>query len=170
MDFREIVAMALVEYMSELRRALDGLTSDERRFQPSPEAHHIDFAVWHMARVEDRWVQGFAQGADTVWERQRWFQKLGLPEKGSGFGYTAEQVNNLPRFDIDEMMAYYDVVREATLQYLKSVSAKDLETCPQPDQRPGYSIGRMFSHVIVEESQHVGQAAYLRGLLRGLNK
>ena len=45
MDFREIVAMALVEYMSELRRALDGLTSDERRFQPSPEAHHIDFAV-----------------------------------------------------------------------------------------------------------------------------
>ena len=91
-------------------------------------------------------------------------------ENGDRFGYTAEQVTNLPRFDIDEMIAYYDVVREDTLQYLKSISAKDLETCPQPDQRPGYSIGKMFSHVIVEESQHVGQVAYLRGLQRGLNK
>ena len=43
--------MALDEYLTELRRALDGLTPEERRFQPSPDSHHIDFAVWHMARV-----------------------------------------------------------------------------------------------------------------------
>lgn len=39
---------------------------------------------------------------------------------------------------------------------------------PDPERRPGYTVGRMFSHLIVEESQHLGQVAYLRGLLRGL--
>ena len=67
-------------------------------------------------------------------------------------------------------MSYYDSVRATTLAYLDSISEDDLETCPHPDSRPGYTVGKMFSHVIVEESQHTGQVAYLRGIQRGLNK
>ena len=170
MDFNEIIRLSLEDYMGDLRKALEGLTSDERRYQPSPEAHHIDFAVWHMARVEDDWLQSFAQRTDTVWKREGWQEKLGLPERDSGFGYTAEQVANFPRFDFDELMAYYDSVRRETLRYLEGLTADDLDTCPHPERRPDYTIGKMFSHVIVEESQHVGQVAYLRGLQRGLDK
>ena len=170
MDFKDIIRMALDEYMSELRRALDGLTPVERRFQPSPEAHHIDFAVWHMARVEDDWVQRFAQRTDAVWNRDGWPDRLGLPAKGSGHGYTADQVADLPSFDIDELMTYYDAVRKATLQYLDGLGQTDLDATPHPERRPDYTVGKMFSHVIVEESQHVGQVAYLRGLQRGLDK
>ncbi len=50
MDFKEIVRMGLDEYLDGLHKALDGLTSKERRFQPSADANHIDFVVWHMAR------------------------------------------------------------------------------------------------------------------------
>ena len=169
MDFRELIRMGLDEYMEELRNALDGLTPEERRFQPTPEAHHTDFAVWHMARVEDGWINRFAQRTDQIWQREGWHRKLGLPEQDSGFGYTAEQVANLPRFDLDDLMVYYDSVREETLRYLEGLSAEDLDTCPNPERRPGYTIGKMFSHVIVEEAQHVGQVAYLRGLQRGIN-
>ena len=170
MDFKEIIKMGLEEYMDELRKALDGLTPDERRYQPSPEAHHIDFAVWHMARVEDGWVQQFAQRTDSVWEREGWARRLGLPEKGSGYGYTGEQVAGLPSFDIDELMQYYDVVRRESLRYLDGLTPDDLDSRPDSERRPEYTVGNMFSHVIVEESQHVGQVAYLRGLQRGLNK
>ena len=170
MDFKEIIRMALDEYLEELRKAVDGLTPEERRFQPSPEAHHIDFTVWHMARVEDDWVQRFAQRTDTVWKRDGWPDKLGLPERDSGFGYTAEQVAGLPRFDLDGLMDYYDSVRRETLRFLDGLTAEDLDNCPHPERRPGYTVGKMFSHVIVEEAQHVGQVAYLRGLQRGLNK
>ena len=170
MDFQQIIAMALEEYLDELRKAVEGLTPEERRFQPSPEAHHIDFAVWHMARVEDDWVQRFAQQTDPVWNREGWDQKMGLPAKSSGFGFTVEQVAQLPQFDFDELMSYYDAVRRETLRYLDGLTAEDLETCPHPERRPGYTIGKMFSHVIVEEAQHVGQVAYLRGIQRGLNK
>ena len=170
MDFKVIVRMALDEYLDDLRGALDGLAPEERRFQPSPEANHIDFAVWHMARVEDRWVQDFARRSDTVWQRDGWYQRLGLPESGSGFGYTADQVTNLPRFDFDELMVYYGAVREATVSYLDSLTEEDLDVFPDPEHRPGYTIGKMWSHLIVEESQHTGHVAYIRGLQRGLGQ
>ena len=170
MDFKAIIRMGLDEYFEALRKALEGLTAEERRFQPSPEAHHIDFAVWHMARVEDNWVQRFARRTDTVWERDGLAEKLGLPESDGGSGYTAEQVTNLPRFDIDAVMAYYDSVRAETNRYIEGLTPEDLDVRPDPERRPGYTIGKMFSHVIVEESQHTGQVAYLRGLQRGLNK
>jgi len=47
-------------------------------------------------------------------------------------------------------------------------TAADFEQCSNPARRPGYTIGRMFSHLLVEGSQHLGQVAYLRGLQRGL--
>lgn len=170
MDFKTIIRMALDECFDDLRKALDGLTPAERRFQPHSEANHIDFLVWHMARVEDSWIHPFAQRTPRIWQRDSWYQKLGLPEEDSGFGYTAEQVITLPHFSFADLIAYYEVVRQETLQYLDGLTASDLDRRPDPERRPGYTIGTMFSHLIVEESQHTGQVAYLRGLQRGLSQ
>ena len=170
MDFKDIVRLALEEYLGDLRKALDGLTAEERRFQPTPESHHIDFAVWHMARVEDDWIQRFARGAGTVWQSEGWDARCGLPSRESGVRYTAEQVAALPEFDVAEMMAYYDSVRRSTLAYLDTLSESDLETCPQPERRPGYTVAKMLAHVVVEEAQHTGQVAYIRGMQRGLGQ
>lgn len=170
MDFKDIVRMALEQYLGDLRKALDGLTPQERRYQPTPESHHIDFAVWHMARVEDNWVQRFARRTDTVWQSDGWDTRFGIPARDGGFGYTAEQVAALPDFDLDQMMAYFDSVRGASLTYLDGLTEADLESCPHPERRPGYTVAKMLAHVIVEESQHTGQVAYLRGMQRGLNE
>ena len=170
MDFKEIIQIALDEYKEDLLSALDGLTAEERRFQPTPESNHIDFTVWHMARVEDDWIQRFAQGADTIWQREDWYTKLGLPERDSGFGYNAEQIKSLPQYDFDTLLAYYGAVGKVTSEYVKGLTPEDLDHVPRPDRRPGYTIGKMFSHVIIEEAQHVGHVAYLRGMQRGLDK
>src|SRR5262249_23947339 len=126
------------------------------------------FLVWHMARDEDGEIQAFAQGTSPIWQREAWYQRLKLPLEADGFGYTVEQVATLPRFDIADCLAYYEAVRRATLQYLDALAPADLWRCPEPTRRPGYTIGRMLSHLIVECSQHLGQVAYLRGLQRGL--
>ena len=167
MDFKQIIRMGLEEYYEDLLKALDGLTPEERRFQPDPGSHHIDFAVWHMARVEDGWIQRFARSTEQVWTRDGWSDKLGIPAADSGYGYSADQVASLPRFVLDDMMEYYESARKETFEFLEGLSASDLDRHPEPER---YSIGQMFSHIIVEEAQHTGQVAYLRGLQRGINQ
>jgi hypothetical protein len=38
--------------------------------------------VWHMARDEDGEVHVFAQHTRPIWQRDAWYQKLGLPGRG----------------------------------------------------------------------------------------
>ena len=176
MKFQEMVRMGLEEYYDELKRAVDSLTYAERRFMPGPNSHHVDFAVWHIARVEDAWINRFAkQATDQVWSRGNWAERLNLPVREipgfgpeSGWGWDGDQVKAMPASEMDDLWAYLDAVRADTLQYLDSITEDDLDRCPDAKQAE-YSIGRMWSHLLVEESQHVGQVAYLRGLQRGLN-
>ncbi len=74
----------------------------------------------------------------------------------------------MPASEMSDLWAYLNAVRADTLLYLDSITEDDLDRCPDAKQTT-YSIGRMWSHLLVEESQHVGQASYLRGLQRGLN-
>ena len=168
MDFKDLIRFGFDKYLDYLKKALSGLTPQERRFQPTPESNHIDFTVWHMARVEDDWIQRFAQRARTVWQRDNWHGELGLPEKESGFQYTAQQVSEMPAFSMDRMLDYYGAVRVETYKYLDSISEDDLGAEPHP-RRPGFTVGEMFSHLMIEEAQHVGQVAYIRGIQRGLD-
>ena len=169
MDFKDLIRLGYDEYLGDLKRALDGLTEEERRFQVTPESNHIDFIVWHMARVEDDFVQRFAQQRQTVWQRDDWHSRLGLPERESGFRYSAEQVANLPKFDMAEMLAYYDAVRVETYALLDSLSEEDLARRPHP-RRPEYSLANMWSHLMAEECQHVGHVAFIRGVQRGIEE
>ena len=168
MDLTTFIEQTLDECKRRLYRTLQGLTAAELMWRPGPESNSIGFMVWHVARVEERWLHRFAQDTAEVWQRDGWYQKLGLPAAEHGFGYTTEQIAHLPQFDIEDCMAYHEVVRLATLRYLDGLTHADLARCPDPERRPGYTIGRMLSHLIVEESQHLGQVVYLRGLQRGL--
>ena len=168
MNFKDLIRFGFDEYLDYLKKALSGLTSEERRFQPTPESNHIDFTVWHMARVEDDWLQRFAQRTTTVWQRDKWHDEVGLPEKESGFGYTAQQVAEMPEFSMNRILDYYEAVRIETYKYLDSITESDLGTEPHP-RRPGFTVAEMFSHLMIEEAQHVGQVAYIRGMQRGLD-
>ena len=111
MRFHDIIRMGLQEYYDELRQAVDGLTYEERRFMPGPDSHHIDFTVWHIARVEDAWINRFAkQAEDQVWDRGDWAIRLNLPVSvirgfgpESGWGWSGEQVRNMPEFEPDDL-------------------------------------------------------------------
>ncbi len=168
MESKQIIRMALEEYYEELTFALDGLTSEERRFQPGAESHHIDFAVWHMARVEDSWIQPFARDVEQVWTSEGWSDKLGIPPGDGGYGYSADKVRNLPRFELSDAIDYYERVRTETFAYLDSLTDDDFDQAPGRGNWPEFTIGLMFSHLIVEQAQHTGQVAYLRGIQRGL--
>ncbi len=172
MDFRDVTKSALTEYRQHLDRALDGLTSIELRWQPTPTSNHILWTVWHIARVEDRWIMTYVADEEEVWIKDRWCERLRLPSDGNGSGYSAEEVAAFPDIQVSELLSYHDAVRKDTFRIIDGLTESDLEkTYPEkrkgnPDAAP--SVSWVLGHVAVEEAQHVGQIAYVRGMLRGL--
>ena len=179
MDLKDFIEQTLESCRRRLRRALRDLTPEELAWSPVPESNHIGFVVWHVARVEDRWVQSFARDQAEIWVRDGWSQRLGLPEGDTGLAYRAEQVLGMPPVTSGDLLAYLDDVRAETLEYLQALGPGDFDTVPErtpfPEFPPavryfeGWSIGRMFGQLIGEEHQHLGQVAYLRGLQRGMD-
>ncbi len=169
MDFKDIIRMALDESAEDLARALDGLTPEERRRQPSPESNHIDFIVWHLAKAEDDEINSIIRQGATIWTRDGWGERLGVPIEGDGYGMTAEEVRNLPAYDPALLQEYADSVRQETLAYLDSTTPEALDE----ERDAGWRIvkvGNALSHMLVEIAQHTGHVAYIRGTLRGLDK
>ncbi len=163
MTLNEFIADALDKENGFLLDALDGLGPDELAWQPAADANSIGWILWHMVRVEDMWIQFFAQFQTELWETEGWHEKFGLPTRDNGFGHTADQVNNFPGVDLAEFLRYRAAVRQATLAYLDTLTAEDMERVPR-ERRPEMSLGAMFRQIIGEMYQHVGHIAYLRGL------
>ena len=163
MTLNEFIVDALDKEDGFLRDALDGLGPEELAWQPAADANSIGWILWHMVRVEDMWIQFFAQFQTELWETEGWHEKFGLPTRDNGFGHTAEQVNNFPALDLSEFLRYRAAVRQATLAYLDTLTPEDMERVPR-ERRPEMSLGAMFRQIIGEMYQHVGHIAYLRGL------
>lgn len=173
LDFRQILKLQFDEYESETKRLVQGLTDEERRFMPSGDSHHIDFALWHAIRAEDVLLNLGAREQDQTWTNEGWSDRLGIPAEDLGLGYSAEQVRGMPPTPIDLLLAYYDAVRKVTLEYVATVDPDELdERCPfEPlhTQLPGITKGGVLAHMVVEPAQHLGQIGYIRGIVRGLN-
>lgn len=163
MTLNEFIIDALDKEDGFLLDALDDLTPDELAWQPAPNANSIGWILWHMVRVEDMWIQFFAQFQTELWETEGWHEKFGLPTRDNGFGHTAEQVKNFPAIDLAQFLHYRAAVRASTLAYLQTLTPEDMETVPR-ERRPEMSLGAMFRQIIGEMYQHVGHIAYLRGL------
>ena len=141
-------------------------------WQPTPTSNHILWLVWHIARDEDRWMMTYVGDEVEVWIKDRWCEELRLPSAGNGAGHSAEDVAAFPNLALSDLLKYHDAVRDNTFKIIDGLTEADLaNTYPEkrkgnPDPAP--TVSWVLGHVAVEESQHVGQIAYIRGMLRGL--
>ena len=151
-----------------LIQAIDDLTSEELRWQATPEANTIQWILWHMFRVEDTWIQFFIQNHSEVWEKQNWTDVFSLPVRDNGFGHTAEQVSNFPNLELAQLLAYGEEVRKGTLAYLSELNPNQFNMVPR-ERRPKISVADVFRQIVGELYQHTGQIAYIKGMMRGAN-
>lgn len=166
MDYTDIARSGLDEYLTGVKLAVDGLTPMELYWQPTPNSSHIAWTVWHMARAEDYWYNGYIGQGEMVWTAGDFCTKLRLPAERGGAGDSAETVAEFPKLDIQE---YFDAVRSQSLKNLAKVTSSDLSQTRDSARGEPPTIAWVLAHVLVEEAQHFGQVAYLRGMLRGLN-
>lgn len=166
--FKEAIRSGLEEYLQGLQRAIDGLTPAEARWQPTVNTNHIAWIVWHMARVEDRWVGRFLRETTEVWTAGGWADRFNMNPEAHGGGQTMEDVRAMPDIPLTDLMAYFEAVRAVTRHYLEQATDADLSR-EYHHPRLGVVTGAwIVGHVLVEESQHAGQVALIRGMMRGL--
>jgi uncharacterized damage-inducible protein DinB len=164
-DFRDAIKSGLAEYMGGLKKAVDGLTSAELRWQPTLSSNPISWIVWHMARVEDRWVNRVLRGGVELWISDGWHKKFGMSEEAHGYGETADQVRAMPDEAMSDLLDYFDAVRQSTLAYLEQMTPAELETTYSHPRLRDITGAWILGHILVEESQHLGQVAYIRGMI-----
>jgi hypothetical protein len=115
--FKAAIQSGLEEYLQALQRAIEGLTPAEMRWQPTLHTNHIAWLVWHMARVEDGWVNRLRR-RPAVWQADGWADRFHMDPTSSGAGQTMEEVRAMPELPLTDLMAYFDAVRVVTRYYL----------------------------------------------------
>ncbi len=168
-EFKKVIISGLEEYLEALYKAIDGLSNNELRWQPSLESNNIIYLIWHMARVEDNWINQVIGGNQNTWVKNGWNKKFPFDEDDYGKGYEKQDLANLPDMNKDLLMKFYEEQRSESLKVIEKLTEEDLSKEYKRlsgELKIGYWI---LGHVLVEESQHLGQVAYIRGIIKGLN-
>ncbi|MFE2580793.1 DUF664 domain-containing protein [Streptomyces sp. NPDC059378] len=167
MHAKDVLIDAYGRIREEVHSVVEGLDPDDLHARPGPEANSVAWLVWHLTRVQDDHLAD-AFGLEQVWLSQEWEKRFGLdlPRLDTGYGHTSAQVAKV-RVDSGLLLTgYYDAVHEQSLTALRGVAAKDLEQVVDTRWDPPVTLGVRLISVLSDDLQHVGQAAYVRGLLQ----
>ena len=147
--------------------AVMGLTAEQLAFRPYPAGNSIAWLVWHLTRVQDDHVAGVAETAQ-VWESGEWAPRFGLPagSMDTGYGNTSQQVATITVESAEVLTTYYDAVHERTIRYVRTLTDDDLPRIVDKAWDPPVTLGVRLVSVINDDTQHAGQAAYLRGMIQ----
>ncbi|MEV0641552.1 DUF664 domain-containing protein [Streptomyces sp. NPDC050619] len=167
MHAKDILIEAYNRIQEEVHATVDGLGPDELNARPAVDANSVSWLIWHLTRVQDDHLAD-ASGFDQVWLSQGWEKRFGLdlPRRDTGYGHSSTQVAKVRVDSGDLLTGYYDAVHVQTLGFLRGLAAKDFEHIVDERWDPPVSLGVRLASVLSDDLQHVGQAAYVRGLLR----
>lgn len=141
---------------------LDGLNPDAIVWQPDPGSNSLGWLLWHATRVEDDHMAGIAE-AEQAWPQFK--DRFQLPYGDAhGYGMSAADVAKFDVRDAALLDEYYSAVHARTLNILASLQDKDFERIVDRNWDPPVTLGVRVISVLNDVTQHVGQAAYLRGL------
>ena len=165
MDSRSLLTDAYERINQGVHRVTDGLDAEALAFRPDAEANSIGWLVWHLLRVQDHHVSDIA-GVEQAWIDDGWADRFGMdadPED-HGYGHTSEEVAAVRISDPQLLRDYADVVHARTLRYIDSLDSDELERIVDTRWDPPVTAAVRLVSVIGDDLQHIGQAAYIRGL------
>ena len=144
---------------------VDGLDGGILTWRPDPEANSIAWLIWHLTRVEDDHVAGVAQ-RDQAYTGCGFAERFSLPfDPGDiGYGHTSEQVGLVAVAGPDLLIEYHQCVAAASMASVAAMNDDDLDRVVDHHWDPPVTAGVRLVSVVSDCLQHLGQAAYIRGL------
>jgi len=139
-----------------------GLTDDVSTFRPDPEANTVAWLLWHLSRVQDDHVADLA-GVGQVWPIWRDRFELPFDEFETGYAQGPAEVGQV-RVSAELLEGYHADVHLLTTQYLQTLTSAELERVVDERWDPPVTASARLVSVLGDCLQHLGQAAYVRGL------
>ncbi len=152
-------------------RGLDRLALLWRPDVAGVRGNSIGWIAWHLARQEDAQVADLS-GGDQVWHTGGWHGRSGVPygEDAMGYGMTAAEVARFDVKDAEVLIDYYAAVHARTVEVIEALDDAGLARIIDRRWDPPVTAAVRLVSVVDDAAQHVGQAAYLRGLHAGADR
>jgi uncharacterized damage-inducible protein DinB len=166
MNSADLLTDAFNRVQESVHEVVDGLTPDQLALRLAEESNSIAWLIWHLTRIQDDHVAGVA-GTEQVWTSQGWADRFGLPfpPSSTGYGHTPDEVAAVRVDSPDLLTGYYDAVHEQTLAYVRGLTDDDLDRVVDRSWTPPVTLGVRLVSVVNDDTQHVGQAAFVRGII-----
>jgi uncharacterized damage-inducible protein DinB len=163
---RDLLTHAYSRIGETLHAAVAGLTPDQLAEQVRPGANPIGWLAWHLLRIQDDHLAEVS-GTEQVWTAQGFATRFGLPvdDAATGYGMSSEEVASVRVPSADLLLEYADAVAARSADLLGGLSDDDLDRVVDERWDPPVTLGVRLVSVLSDDLQHVGQAAYVRGLL-----
>lgn len=151
-----------------VRDIAEGMPAGKLVERPGPGANTVGWLLWHLARVQDHHVSEL-MGSEQVWVSGDWAGRFGLePDPdNTGYGHSSDEVSQVRPADGDAIVGYLDAVQARTISLLEGLSDGDLDRIVDRRWDPPVTMGVRLVSVADDSLQHIGQAAYVKGLLKG---
>lgn len=142
----------------------DGLTLEVAGYRPDPGANTIGWLIWHLTRVQDGHLADLT-GTEQIWTANGWYQRFGLPlpKSATGYGHSAADVGKVA-VDADLLNGYHADVDAMTQQFIDTLDPASMGRVVDTRWDPPVTMSARLVSVIGDCLQHLGQAAYVRGL------
>ncbi len=162
---RALLLDAFGRVHEDLPAVVDGLTPEQLLWRPDPAANHIAWLVWHLARVQDDHLAGLS-GREQVWTAGGWAERFGLPYRTHdiGYGQSSDQVGAFRLEDPQLLTGYHEAVHGETVRVVEAMTEADFERVVDRNWDPPVTAAVRLVSVVNDITQHLGQAAYVRGL------
>jgi hypothetical protein len=164
----DVLVDAFERIRDAVHPAVNGLSAEQLAFRPNGESNSIAWLVWHLTRIQDDDVAGLHR-IEQAWTEGGWSEHFALPfdPADTGYGHGPDDVAKVTA-DAALLLGYFEAVHEKTVAYLRTLSTADLEQVVDPSWDPPVTVGIRLVSVIADDLQHVGQAAYVRGMVQRL--
>jgi hypothetical protein len=168
MNCADLITDAFGRIRETVTDTLYGLTPEQLTYRVDVDANPIAWLIWHLTRVQDDHVAA-AFGVPQVWSDGGWAARFGMPPSSmeTGYGHNRVQVAAISEACAASALLadYYEAVYAQTAKLVSGVTDADLDRVVDTSWRPPVTLGVRLISVINDASQHVGQAAFVRGIV-----
>jgi uncharacterized damage-inducible protein DinB len=166
MTSAELLVDAFERIRDDVHGAVRGLTPEQLAVRIDADANSIAWLVWHLTRIQDDHVAAAAH-VEQVWTSAGWIERFGLPFEpwATGYAHSSADVAAVTVDSGDLLLGYHDAVYEQTIRFVEGITDADLDRIVDESWDPPVTLGVRLVSVINDNTEHAGQAAFVRGLV-----